>query len=211
MDGLTGGHTLVSEGDTASGPVALGGIGLLLAGGAVVFAVAAVMAAEPGLWVGTVVTGLIALVLLGAAAGDARIVRRLEPGVLDLPAPYLQLSSVTPARFRRRVKRGSAQPTAMTARLVLREWVRYTVGTDTRTATHDVSDTPVPILPVPDPHGVAGELTVHLPAYPPTFEASNNKVRWLLIVHVTFADGFEEDSVIPIPVAPAVLTPTPPG
>ncbi|CAN5232507.1 hypothetical protein BH23ACT9_BH23ACT9_12700 [soil metagenome] len=62
---------------------------------------------------------------------------------------------------------------------------------------------------MPDPDGIAADVHLTFPAFPPSFEADRNRVRWLLIVDVTLADGFTEDSVIPLWVVPAVLAPTP--
>jgi hypothetical protein len=204
---LAGGQTLRSEGDTGTAGRVLLVIGSVLAVVAGALLVAAVNTGEPGLAVAGAIVGVIAVALLMAAVKELRKARRLDPGVLDVAAPTLYLSTATPCRFRRRVKRGSRTPRDLQARLVLREWVRYTVGTDTRTAIHDVSTTPVAITPVADVHGVAADLVLHLPAYPPSFDASHNKVQWRLVVDVTFDDDFSEDSVFALPVAPAVVVP----
>ncbi|HUG83008.1 MAG TPA: hypothetical protein VMM13_00505 [Euzebya sp.] len=194
-------ETIASEGDTRGEGRAL----LVLAG--VFLAVGLVLLIVPGLWVGGAVMTLIGGVLMIPAVKAFRIHRRMDPGVLQVPRATFLLSSTVPAQFQRRIKRGSREVRSLTARMVLREWVRYTVGTDTRTATHDLVQHPVPIRWVPHPQGVAGELDLQFPVYPPTFEASNNKVRWLLIVEVVLADGFSEDSVVPLSVVPAILTP----
>lgn len=199
-----GGTTLVSEGDTGRAGTVLLVIGGVVLLGAAGMLLAAVGSGSIGLGLGGLALGAVGLLLLAAGLKERRKFTRLDPGLLDVAAPLFILSSSTPCRFRRTVKHGSATPTDLRARLVLREWVRYTVGTDTRTATQDVLEVPVPITPVPDPFGVTGDLTIHLPAYPPSFEAADNRVQWLLLVDLVLDDGFAEDSVFDLPVGTAV-------
>lgn len=195
-------HTIVSEGDSRGL-----GVGLTLFAGVFLLTGVALLLFLPDARIVGAIFALIGGGLMIPALKAVNTHRRMDPGELQVATPALLLSTTVPARFQRRVKRGSRDVRTLQARMVLREWVRYTVGTDTRTATQDVVDHPVPIRWEPDPLGIVGYLDVAIPAYPPAFEASNNKVRWLLIVEVALADGFTEDSEIPLPVVPATAAP----
>ncbi len=196
-------EVLVSQGDTtgrAVAPVLLAVVLAVIGGGLVL---GSTMGGE-----GVLAAIGAAVLLLAAAAGwyaakRVRVVARLDPGVLDVPHRTFYLASDVPCRFRRVVKRGPTSVQHASARMVLQEWVRYTVGTDTRTATHEVAQIPLQATPSSDGQQVIVDLVLAIPAMPPTFEASNNKVQWRLEVHLTFPDGFEEDSVFPLWVVPA--------
>lgn len=203
-------ETIVSEGDTsrqATGPLVMGllfGVmgGLMVLGGTMTDA--GLGLAIPG--------GIVLLVAVGfvwGAVGSLRIASRLDPGVLDVPHRTFYMGSEVPCRFRRLVKRGTPQVRSAEVRLVLREWVRYTVGTDTRTATEEVQVIPLPATPTTGGREVLIDLVLPIPVGAPTFEASNNTVRWCLEVDLEFADGFSEDSIVPLWVVPAVLGGTP--
>ncbi len=198
----TGASTVIaSVGDTGRA----GTVGLVVTGLLTLGAVATLVG-------GAFITIPLILAVFAAVLGvfSARAVgisRRMDPGVLHVATDVLLLSSEVPATFRRRVKRGSREATSVTARLVLEEFVSYQAGTERQTQTHEVWSGPVPTQPRPDPEGVAVDVVLRIPGYPPTIDAPSNKVRWFLVVDLTMADGFTEDSRIPLHVAPAVHTP----
>jgi len=66
-----------------------------------------------------------------------------------------------------------------------------------------VAEYPLQTVPSGSADGVAADVLLTLPTYPPTFDAPRNKVRWKLIVDLAFPDGFTEDSVFWLPVAAA--------
>ena len=192
-------HTLASRGDTGR----LTAVPLVIA----VFlgVLGLVFLAVPTS--GTRATGVVLLAitafLLWIWRRNKRITDRLEPGVVDVPSTVFFLGSRVPVRFRRLVKQGTTDTSDITARLVLREWVRYRQGTDTRTATEEVQSIPVEVARAWDGRHVIGEMLLEIPSFPPSFEASDNKVTWELHVDMTFTDGFTEDSVVPLWVVPA--------
>ena len=188
---------IVSEGDTVASRLwILLPVGLLVGLGALFLLV-------PG---GNVVVAIVLLVLgvalLGVLVPAARVSRRLRPGTLDVPREWFLLGEEVAGRFERVVRRGTSEVRRSRARLQLEEWVRYTVGTDTRYATRVVQSYDVPFRVDPAPGAVVGEVTLRIAPYPPTFLASNNKVRWYLVVDLELADGFTEDSRFHLPVAP---------
>jgi hypothetical protein len=71
---------------------------------------------------------------------------------------------------------------AVLAELVCQEWVRYTVGTTTRTDTDDVvrlrASTPGRV--VPDGVEAVFELTIPVDIGGPTLQLDNNRVGWWL-------------------------------
>lgn len=174
-------------------------IGLFLA----VIAIGLAIVPDIGARIVAFTVGVIAIILLVVARRQYRITSRLEPGVLEVPHRTFYLASQVPARFKRLVKKGTTDTVSLEAQLVQKEWVRYRVGTDTRTISADVQTFPVDITRTFDGRHVAGDLTLSFPSYPPSFEASDNKVTWELRVHKTFPDGFEEDSIVPLWVVPA--------
>lgn len=192
-------HTIASRGDTGRLTVVPLVIAVFLG------ALGLVLLAVPT--TGTRATGVVLLAitafLLWIWRRNKRITDRLEPGVVDVPSTVFFLGSRVPMRFRRLVKQGSTDTSDITARLVLREWVRYRQGTDTRTATEEVRSIPVEVARAWDGRHVIGEMLLEIPSFPPSFEASDNKVTWELHVDMTFTDGFTEDSVIPLWVVPA--------
>lgn len=115
-----------------------------------------------------------------------RIVGWSHPTLEISPWP-LDLGTEATVVYRRRPRRssvlsGAARPPKVTGALVCTEWVRYTVGTDTRTAT----DVVVRSESV-EPGQVAGpelmavfRVTVPVDAGGPTLRLGNNRVTWTL-------------------------------
>lgn len=190
--------TLISEGDTGRG--GLVGIVVCTLGIGLGAWLALAMPDE----VGAVISGgvIIFLGLVGAYFSVRSInkARRLAPGTLATDRGYFLLGEQARIRFDRRVKRGHGQA-EVSARLELIEWVEYTVGTDTRRMTRVVGEYPLETVPAGSASGVAADVLLTLPTYPPTFKAPNNTVRWKLVVDLAFPDGFTEDSVFWLPVA----------
>ena len=86
------------------------------------------------------------------------------------------------------------------------EWVEYTVGTDTRTDTHDVvklrSSSPSQLIA----DGVEAVLTVAIPADAggPTVDLDHNKVRWRLDTRLGEPFGKRTASKIELAVEPVL-------
>lgn len=148
---------------------------------------------------------VLSAVVFGPGLRTLAVARRLRPGELALPGPTLRLGEPVAASFQRTVRRGTGAVRAVTARLQLQEWVQYQVGTDTRTASEVVAEWPVAVTPQPGLTGPAARLDWTMPTFPPSFEASNNEVRWWLLVDVTFADEFTEDSRFRLQVLPILV------
>lgn len=195
-------HPIVSLGDTAGvgiGLLAVGAVCVLVAAGCIL--AGALTGAAPAYVVGAVF-GLIGIGFGLGSRGPLQVAARFEPGVLHADQPAWGLGAQARGRFRRTVKQGSTDVRSITGSLVLEEWVRWREGTDTRTATREIHRYPVAVEPRQDPLAVVADLVWELPAYPPSFRAPDNEVRWRLIVDVVMADGFEEDSIIPLWVHP---------
>lgn len=200
-----GRHVITSHGDTGGAGRALLFFGLALA----LLGIAAAVGIgygqrEPGGWLFGAFLFLPGVVMVLAGRRSRAVGRRFEPGVLEVDSPTATLGSTLQGRFRRTVKTGSTDVRRIDAQLLLQEWVRWQQGTDTRTATKDLHTYPVQVRPHPDPLAVVADVSLRFPAYPPSFRSRNNEVRWHLIVEIEMADGFTEDSILPLWVVPAI-------
>ena len=196
-------RTLVDRGDTASAGVVSLVVALVLLGGGV----ALVLAARGGLKVVGALLAALGGYLLLTFVRHVRTVRRLEPGALEVPHDPAVMGAPVELRFSRGVKRGAAASPAVRADLRLREWVRYRVGTDVRTATEVVWTRPLDVEEFGDPTGVAATLRGVVPALQPTFAAANNRTLWEVVVIVRLADGVEDTSTFELPVGPSYVAP----
>lgn len=199
------GHRIVSVGDTGHGGRIMIGIGLFFIGVGVLVGLGVWSAEQdPGAWIFTGVMSLVGVIFLALSRRPLKVAGRFEPGVLDTDREVFTLGSAAEGRFTRTVKKGSTDVRSIEAYLLLQEWVRWQQGTDTRTATREIHRYPVQLTHRIDPQAVVADLSWRFPTYPPSFDASNNEVRWRLVVHLEMADGFTEDSVVPLWVVPAI-------
>ncbi len=146
-----------------------------------------ILAVSGGSTVFTVILSLVGIVFAAVLISSARELQKWGPTEVHFSQWPLQLGSTTPARVVRVAKR--AVPNSSfdaEVELECEEWVRYTVGTDTRTDERTVYE---------HESNVAGELVnnrfeavinIHIPANvgAPTIDLPNNKVKWTLEIDV---------------------------
>ncbi len=86
------------------------------------------------------------------------------------------------------------------------EWVRYTVGTDTRTETHDLVEihTTAPATATAD--GIEAVFAVRIPADAggPSMELDHNRIRWELKMRLGHPFGKRTAAKIDLPVHPVL-------
>lgn len=133
---------------------------------------------------------LAALLVTVATSRSVTLTERLtgwaNPTVEFTPWPP-RLGRTMTARYRRRAisprtRRRLSMPVQVEAELVCEEWVEYTVGTDTRTDTHDVVKLRSAVAATPSADGIEAALVVTIPsdAGGPTIELDHNRIRWRL-------------------------------
>ncbi len=152
-----------------------------------------------------VVVGLIGLLWLWTYVSHRRQVRRLDAGNLTLASAPLVMGAPFALAYARGIKRGSREAQHLTAELRLQEWVRYQVGNDTRTITATVWSTPLHVELQSHPSGLAATFRGTIPPITATFKARDNRTTWHVFVAFVLTDGFEEDSLFEVPVAPACV------
>lgn len=128
-----------------------------------------------------------------------------RPGSLHVPRLPLRLGETVPVRFQQST-RSLISVQQLEARLACLEWVRYTVGTDTRTATHILWEQPLENQPLfSNSNGVDRQWMIHVsPQLPPSFDSSNNAIKWIIEVKVK-ARWIKGTSEFTLPVLPEVV------
>ncbi|MFZ4814305.1 MAG: hypothetical protein ACOYL5_07210 [Phototrophicaceae bacterium] len=89
--------------------------------------------------------------------------------------------------------------------LILREWVEYTEGTDTKTDTHEVIiDTHmIPLLEVAADVPLEHRFTLTLPAHAmPTWTQDSNRISWLIRLKVNLPGNFDYNEQFNLTVVP---------
>ena len=153
-----------------------------------------------------VIVGLGLLGLFGwrlyqrATLGDAEVL---------FPRMPLRLGEPMTIKFRQVRHRSRAHVQGISARITCVEWVRYTQGTDTRTAQETLWSAELPQA-VNDPMGaaevLAGSFQLYLPPeLPPSFVASNNAVRWSLAIDIDIKGRPDLAHAFALPVVPEVI------
>lgn len=150
---------------------------------------------------------IVGVVLLVITIRMGLVAMRFGAAELLIERLPLRLGDRVALRFRRRV-RGNRMVSAVEGRLVCREWVRYRVGTDTRTMTHERWSQPLALPPVP-PFG-SGEIdlswALDIPAdQPPSFTASDNALEWLIEIKLVVERSPDPTATFLLPVLPEVL------
>lgn len=152
---------------------------------------------------------LVGLGLLGSLGW--KLFRRATLGDAELLFPRLPLRLGEPmtVRFSQRRFRGRAPVQGISAWIKCDEWVRYRQGTDTRTDTVTLWEAQLPGQ-IADPLGAAEFLTgtwqLRLPPeFPPSFDASDNKLRWTFTVHVDIPGRPDIRNAFILPVVPEVV------
>ena len=168
-------------------------------------------------WFGILFIGLFVLVGVGALLlGILLIINSILVGQ-KIMAPVLTIDR-QPLRLGERFKAAYEQQTRkdcavnkVTLKLTCKEWVRYTVGTNTRTARHTVSEVEQVVLEntLAQPGcPITGEAEFKIaPEAMHSFDAPNNKVQWTLSVHTDIARWPDYTDELNIKVAPRLPAP----
>lgn len=157
---------------------------------------------------------LLALLATAATSGSATLTERLtgwaNPTVELTPWPP-QLGRTMTAVYRRqpisaRARRRLRSHLQVETELVCEEWVQYTVGTATRTDTHDVFHVRSSASTNPTADGVEAVLAVAIPfdAGAPTIDLDHNKVRWRLDTRLGEPFGKRTAARVDLPVEPVL-------
>ncbi len=142
--------------------------------------------------VGTAFVGLFVVVGLAVAFRAMRrfLARQRLPRVeIDAEPAFLG----SPVRVQI-VQEGPAKVTRIRARLVCKEHVTFTEGTDTRTETADILEEPLfdeVALVIGRGERWTRSLDLALPAGPPSFDAAHNRVEWGIAVDADL-DGWPD-------------------
>lgn len=136
----------------------------------------------------TIVLSLLVMLVLGAFIWAAIEVRKWGPLDVHFEQWPLELGSTTQARVIRRAK--SAVPNAsfdIESEVECSEWVRYTVGTDTRTDERTVYKDSTKSPGQLSANTFEALIHVHIPADAgaPTIELNDNRVKWELAIDVS--------------------------
>lgn len=151
------------------------------------------------------------LMLLG---GVSLVIKAVLVG-RQIAAPTLTLDRL-PLRLGERFDVLYEQPVRRACRiasvkltLVCQEWVRYRVGTDTRTATHEALS--VEQVALRDTHVHPGETITARAAFEipragmHSFEGHNNRIKWFIRVHTDIANWPDYTDDVPIQVTPRLV------
>lgn len=162
-------------------------------------------------WVAIAIFGLLTLgglVGTGIFIRGILLVSRLLPGEIVLPQFPLRLGETCQVRYRRQLRSGRThQPGQVSATLICYEWVRYRVGTDTKTATQTVWEQPFPASEVyagtsKIEHDYSLQISTQTP---PSFTATNNEIRWELRVLLDLPGVAKDTSTFRLTIAPEVV------
>lgn len=134
--------------------------------------------------------------------------RRIMPASLTIDRLPLRLGERFTVEFEQQT-RSACQINRVTVTLFCQEWVRYTVGTDTRTAEHTVLERKQTVLEQSDAYAsqqITGRCEFEIPiGAMHSFDAANNKVKWMLKLHTDIAGWPDYASDFPIAVVPRIV------
>lgn len=201
------GYTLQSSND---GPVGLVVFGVFSVVWLVVTVGLGAIGWATGEWIPKVMAvffGLFLLPLLLGLKSSWSVLQGWNEGTLHLAEWPMMIGGTQTAWFSRTSKRTGDLPSLVTGQLILRESATYQVGTDTRTATEDVTTIDLELIPA-ERSGVAGfEFELTIPGDgPSTIELGRNLVEWLVEFTVDDPDAPETTSLFLIRVLPEVAT-----
>lgn len=150
---------------------------------------------------------IVGLILIAATIRTGMVARGFGPGELIMNRMPLRLGEQTNIRFRQAV-RGNKDITAVEATLTCREWVRYRVGTDTRTESRVIWSQNLgspPMSPMLS-GGVDLGWAIQIPAdQPPSFSAPDNALEWQITVTLKVARFPDPTATFLLPVLPEVI------
>lgn len=138
---------------------------------------------------------------------------RIQPATIICSRLPLRLGDAFEIEYEQHV-RARCKIEQVTLKLACREWVRYRVGTDTRTAEHDVFEEEAVLLTAgelapPQYMTAAAQFTIPAEGMH-SFEASDNKITWRLVLTTSIASWPDFAAAFPLVVAP-LLAPSPPA
>lgn len=150
-----------------------------------------------------VAVGVIGLIIGGSALYR---VYKIKVGEIILPTYPLYQGETYRIKYRRKLRNGrTKKPTIITAQWVNYEWVEYRRGTDTVTATHEIS-----VIDLPEQSIMAGvnELTytaqITVPNDAPlSIHAPHNQVRWELRIKIQLPLVAKDTSFFVVKVLPS--------
>ncbi len=165
-------------------------------------------------WGGLAFIGIFVLIGLGLLVGGVWVIvravlvgGRISPPVLTIDRLPLRLGEKFKVSYEQQTRK-QCEINKVTVTLVCKEWVRYTVGTDTRTAEHTVCEHEEILAENIQTLGAApinGEAEF---AVPPeamqSFDAMSNKITWSLKVHTDIAHWPDYTDSIAIAVGPRI-------
>ena len=164
------------------------------------------------------------LILLGVLVATAPLLIRSEaliarvtgwhPPTVEITPWPLPLGSPASVVYRRRpAKPGTLNSLAggpdLLAELVCQEWVRYTVGSSTRTETDEVvrlqASSPTTVLTTPQTELTASfGLTIPVDVGAPSFSLNNNRVSWWLETSLGDPFGRRTSTKVDLTVLPVI-------
>lgn len=146
--------------------------------------------------------------IIGLIWGGSALYRvyKIKAGEIILPTYPLYQGETYRLKYRRKLRQGrTKKPTIITAQWVNYEWVEYRRGTDTVTATHEIS-----VIDLPEQSIMAGvnELTytaqITVPDDAPlSIYAPHNQVRWELRVKIQMSYLTKDTSFFVVKVLPS--------
>lgn len=150
-----------------------------------------------------VAIGVVSLIVAGSALYR---VYKIKAGEIILPTYPLYQGETYRIKYRRKLRNGrTKKPTTVTAQWVNYEWVEYQQGTDTMTATHEIS-----VIDLPEQSIMAGvnELTYTAQITVPddarlSIHAPHNQVRWELRIKIQIPLVAKDTSFFVVKVLPS--------
>jgi hypothetical protein len=158
-------------------------------------------------WLLPAVFVIIGVLLLLLAVRQLMVVNAFGPVELFMDNIPLTLGQTVNIRYRRSMH-GNYNVTAVSGSLVCQEWVRYRIGTKVRTASKELCS-----LDLASPERVVSPLgdidvawTISIPRnMPPSFEATDNAIKWLLRVSVQVERFPDPHIELLLPIQPEVI------
>jgi hypothetical protein len=151
--------------------------------------------------------GSLALAFFIFAVRRLLVAGAFGPAELFVDNIPLTLGQTVNIRYRCPI-RGNFNVTSVSGSLICQEWVRYRVGTDTRIATQQLCslDLPSPERILSPLGGIDVAWTISLPRnMPPSFEAANNAIKWVLRISVQVEKYPDPNIEITLPIQPEVI------
>jgi hypothetical protein len=165
------------------------------------------MASGSRWWLLPIVFVIFGVVLLIVAIRLLMIANAFGPAELFVDNIPLSLGQQLNIRYRRSM-RGNYNVTAVSGSLVCQEWVRYKAGTKVRILSKELCS-----LDLPSPERIVSPLgdidvawTITIPRnMPPSFEATDNAIKWLLRVSVQVERFPDPHIELLLPIQPEVI------